>query len=329
VAGNSHHLYRSTGTRARRTIGGGIRLRVNRGLILGADEARNQPPQVSPPVASAFRSPGARSRTNRYQASSAADAPGRELGKLPHSLVDDSCRSVPAGHCRGDVSGDCCRVCRWSSCCGPRHPRSTPGTRAGHTQVAGSRIAPVVSDRCARWRQRACALRRSGAGLSRNAVWRSRPARAAAPAGRLRRRAAVGWPDHTADAPSPTPRITSSWSRRAVQSHCGRRGRHLQLDAASSGGPAIPWPAGWISSAIRARSSLVGAPSVVSRAFLLHAARDRKCPDGACPAGRAIADAPGATSPRRTRRDRAGALLRQARLDSGWPLARCAPACPR
>jgi hypothetical protein len=119
----------------------------------------------------------------------------------------------PAGHCGGGVSGDCCRVCRWSPCCGPRYPRSTPGTRAGHTEVPGSRIAPVVSDRCARWRQRACALRRSGAGLSRSAVWRSRPARDAAPAGD--RRAAVGWPDHTADASSPTPRITSSWSRRA------------------------------------------------------------------------------------------------------------------
>ena len=152
----------------------------------------------------------------------------------------------------------------------------------------------------------------------------------------------------------------SAWTRgtsssaRGVQSHCGRRGRHLQLDAASwqtpwmgeridppmsritspeqvtlawdgnlstagswsatpegrsgsrfflsisatshrsltgsslasalnaagssSGGPAIPWPAGCISSAIRARSSLVGAPSVISRAFLLHAARGSEVP---------------------------------------------------
>ena len=119
----------------------------------------------------------------------------------------------PAGHCGGGVSGDCCRVCRWSACCGPRHPRPTPGTRAGHTEMPGPRIAPVVSDRCARWRQRACALRRSGAGLSRSALWRSRPARAAAPA--ADRRAAVGWPDHTADASSPTPGSPAHGARRA------------------------------------------------------------------------------------------------------------------
>ncbi len=40
-------------------------------------------------------------------------------------------------------------------------------------------------------------------------------------------------------------------------------------------------------------------------------------------------DGPGATSPRGTRRDGARAVLRQARLDRDWPLARCAPAGPR
>ena len=206
----------------------------------------------------------------------------------------------------------------------------------------------------------------------------------------------------------------SAWTRgtsssaRGVQSHCGRRGRHLQLDAASWQTPwmgeridppmsqitspeqvtlawdgnlstagswsatpegAVGFPflpvdishvapvadrlfaglspecsrlligrtgdtlAGWVHiqrnpSPLVARRSLGHHQSSPEPSFFTRP-EDRKCPDGACPAGRAIADGPEATSPRRTRRDRTGALLRQARLDSGWPLARCAPASPQ
>ncbi len=86
--------------------------------------------------------------------------PGRELGKLPRSPWSMTLAArFPAGHCGGGVSDDCCRVCRWSPCCGPRHPRSTPGPApvTPRCQVRGSRpwsrtVAPdgaSVPVRCA------------------------------------------------------------------------------------------------------------------------------------------------------------------------------------
>ena len=115
-------------------------------------------------------------------------------------------------------------------------PRSTPGTRAGHTEVRvrGSRPwARVVAPDGAGGLVRCVA---QALGLRRGAIWRSHPARAAAPAGD--RRAAVGWPDHAAAASSPTPRITSSWSRRAPA--WLRRGARLRRlpHGRDCGGPA-------------------------------------------------------------------------------------------
>ena len=64
--------------------------------------------------------------------------------------------------------------------CGPPASQdSLPDPRRSYSG-AGSRIAPVGSGRCAGWRRRACALRRSGAELRRGAVWRSHPARCSA-----------------------------------------------------------------------------------------------------------------------------------------------------
>ncbi len=47
-----------------------------------------------------------------------------ELGKLPFSRGCDSCRLVSSRSFAGaDVSGDCCRACRWSPRRRPKHPK--------------------------------------------------------------------------------------------------------------------------------------------------------------------------------------------------------------
>ena len=101
---------------------------------------------------------------------------GRDLGKFPLCRGCGSCRLVSRRSLQDALSlGNCCRVCRWSPRCRPkhpkiyyRHPHQPLGARVrGSRQGCGSlrRAAPVR--RCiAPLRRRDCAPAHAGAGMN-------------------------------------------------------------------------------------------------------------------------------------------------------------------